>query len=136
MKKYWELAELKNEFFLSRPFFCFISMKTSSPFIWGIIYFCTMDGFFRILEKTSSELICTRLYIQFWSAQIIIFVPEIKVLPFIKYLQVQTSFFLWKLRRWYLIFNVKVVLWVECRSWNSDFCNWKKWVCSLFCFCF
>ena len=43
-------------------FFCFISMKTSSPFIWGIIYFCTMDGSFRILEKTSSELICTRLY--------------------------------------------------------------------------
>ena len=41
--------------------FCIISMKTSSPFIWGIIYFCTMDGFFRILEKTSSELICTRL---------------------------------------------------------------------------
>ena len=32
-------------------------MKTSSPFI----YFCTMDGFFRILEKTSSELICTQL---------------------------------------------------------------------------
>ena len=44
-------------------FFCFISMKTSSPFIWGIIYFCNMDGFFRIMEKTSSELICTRLYL-------------------------------------------------------------------------
>ena len=66
------MAELENEVFLSRPFWfffqeknfakiCFISMKTSSPFIWGIIYFCTMDGFFRILEKTSSELICTRL---------------------------------------------------------------------------
>ena len=26
------------------------------------IFFCTIDGFFRILEKTSSELICTRLY--------------------------------------------------------------------------
>ena len=38
--------------------FCFISMKTSSPFIWGTIYFCTMDCFFIILEKTS----CTRLY--------------------------------------------------------------------------
>ena len=24
-----------------------------------IIYFCTTDGFFRILEKTSSELVCT-----------------------------------------------------------------------------
>ena len=32
-------------------------------FIWGIIHFCTMDGFFRILENTSSELICTRLYL-------------------------------------------------------------------------
>ena len=25
--------------------------------VWGIIYFCTMDGFFRILEKTSSEVL-------------------------------------------------------------------------------
>ena len=25
-------------------------------------FFCTMDGFFRILKKTSSEIICTRLY--------------------------------------------------------------------------
>ena len=25
-----------------------------------IIYFCTMDDFFRILEKTSSELVCTQ----------------------------------------------------------------------------
>ena len=31
--------------------------------IWGIIFFCTMDGFFRILEKRLSELICTRLYL-------------------------------------------------------------------------
>ena len=36
-------------------------MKTRSTFIWGIIYFCTLDGYFRILVKTSSELICTRL---------------------------------------------------------------------------
>ena len=62
--------------FFSRPFWfffsktktkqknCFISMKTSRPFIWGIIYFCNMDGFFRILEKTSSKLICTRLYLR------------------------------------------------------------------------
>ena len=28
-----------------------------------IFFFCTMDGFFRILEKTSSELIDTRLYL-------------------------------------------------------------------------
>ena len=38
-------------------------MKISLPFIWGIIYFCTMDGFFRILENTSSELVCPRLHI-------------------------------------------------------------------------
>jgi hypothetical protein len=65
-QKYWELAELENEVFWVGHFdffFGFISMKTSSPFIWGIIYFCTMDGFFRILEKISSELICTRLYL-------------------------------------------------------------------------
>ena len=37
-------------------------MKTSSLFIWHIIYFFTMDGFFRIFENTLSELICTRLY--------------------------------------------------------------------------
>ena len=50
------------EFFFWIFFFCFISTKTSSPFIWGIIYFCTMDDFFRILEKTSAELICRLLY--------------------------------------------------------------------------
>ena len=26
-----------------------------------VIYFCNMDGFFRILENTSFELTCTRL---------------------------------------------------------------------------
>ena len=39
-------------------------MKRPNAFIWGIIYFCTMDGFFRILEKRLSELICTRLYVK------------------------------------------------------------------------
>ena len=40
------------------------TLKRPKAFIWlwGITYFCTMGGFFRILEKTSSELICTRLY--------------------------------------------------------------------------
>ena len=68
-QKNWELGELENTIFLGGHFEFFfskknriISMKTSSPFIWGLIYFCTMDGFFRIFEKTSSELICTRLY--------------------------------------------------------------------------
>ena len=51
------------EFFFSRKnyFFCFISMKRPKAFIWGIIYFCNIDGFFRILEKTSLQLICTWL---------------------------------------------------------------------------
>ena len=73
MKKYWELAELENEVFfaaailnfLSRPFWIFFLLhlcEKSSPFIWGIIFFCTMDGFFRILKKTSFQLFCTRLY--------------------------------------------------------------------------
>ena len=51
------------DFFSKNVFFCFILLKRPKAFIWGIIFFCTMDGFFRILEKTSSELICTRLYI-------------------------------------------------------------------------
>ena len=48
-KKYWELV--------------FSQKKTPRRFIWGSVYFCTMDGFFRILKKAVSELICTRLYI-------------------------------------------------------------------------
>ena len=31
-----------------------------------IFFFCTMDGFFRILEKTSFHLLCTRLYLAFY----------------------------------------------------------------------
>ena len=38
-------------------------MKITLAFIWGIVHFCTIDGFFRILKKTSSKLICTRLYL-------------------------------------------------------------------------
>ena len=37
-----------------------------SPFIWGIIFFCTMDVFSRILEKKLCHLLCTRLYL-IWS---------------------------------------------------------------------
>ena len=59
MKAFGLFNKMKQKIFWKKNI---ISMKTSSPFIWGIIYFCTMDGFFRILEKTSSELICTRLY--------------------------------------------------------------------------
>ena len=42
----------------------FFSMKITRAFIWDSIYFCNVDGFFRILKKALSELICTRLYIQ------------------------------------------------------------------------
>ena len=41
----------------------FFSMKITMAFIWGSIYFCTTDGFFRILKKALSELICTRLFV-------------------------------------------------------------------------
>ena len=63
--KYWELAELEKDIF------CFlllgfskkkIPIKISMAFMWGIIYIFLHYGFFRIWEKTSSELICTRLY--------------------------------------------------------------------------
>ena len=37
--------------------FCFFLMKISLS-----LFFCTMNSFFRILEKTSFELICTQLY--------------------------------------------------------------------------
>ena len=64
-KKYWELAELENEVFLRWPFWFFFLLhlcENSSPFTWGIIFFCTIDGFSRILEKKLSALLCTRLY--------------------------------------------------------------------------
>ena len=44
-------------------FFGFSIWKKPRRFIWGSIYSCTMDGFFRIFKKTVSELICTRLYV-------------------------------------------------------------------------
>ena len=41
------------------------SMKITLTFIWAIVYFCTMDGFFRILNKALSKLTCTWLYFDF-----------------------------------------------------------------------
>ena len=58
----WPLFTWLLRIFFQRKKYCIISMKTSSLFIWHIIYFFTMDGFFRIFENTLSELICTRLY--------------------------------------------------------------------------
>ena len=75
MKKYWELAKpwkwlLFSFWFFgfwllgcSNFFFFFSQWKTPRRFIWGSVYFCTMDGFFKILKKAVSELICTRLYL-------------------------------------------------------------------------
>ena len=44
-------------------FFLLHISEKPSPFIWGIIFFCTMDGFSRILEKKGGGLLCTRLYL-------------------------------------------------------------------------
>ena len=75
MKKYWELTKpwkwllfsfLVFGFWLlgcsKKFFFGFSVWKKPRRFIWGSIYSCTMDGFFRIFKKAVSELICTRLY--------------------------------------------------------------------------
>ena len=43
-------------------FFLLHLCEKSSPFIWGIIFFCTMNGSSRILKKTSFQFFCTRLY--------------------------------------------------------------------------
>ena len=74
MKKYWELADLENEVFWGGhfefsklailDFFLLHISEKPSPFIRGIIFFCTMDGFSRILEKKGGWLLCTRLYIR------------------------------------------------------------------------
>ena len=42
-------------------FFLLHISEKPSPFIWGIIFFCTMDGSSRILEKKGGGLLCTRL---------------------------------------------------------------------------
>ena len=82
MKKYWELTKpwkwllfsfLVFGFWLlgcsKNFFFGFSVWKKPRRFIWGSIYSCTMDGFFRILKKAVSELICTRLYAKSKSKQ-------------------------------------------------------------------
>ena len=76
MKKYWELTKpwkwllfsfLVFGFWLlgcsKKFFFGFSVWKKPRRFIWGSIYSCTMDGFFRIFKKAVSELIRTRLYL-------------------------------------------------------------------------
>ena len=64
-EKILRIGEAGKWDFLRRQFWIFFLLhlsEKSSPFIWGIIFFCTMDHFFRILEKKLSELLCTRLY--------------------------------------------------------------------------
>ena len=68
MKKHWELVELENEVFW--PFWIFqkrkkelLHLKENKHLVhMNFIFFCTMDGLFRILEKRLSKLICTQLY--------------------------------------------------------------------------
>ena len=78
MKKYWELTKPWKWLLFSflvfgywvvqkKKFSCFSVWKKPRRFIWGSIYSCTMDGFFRIFKKAVSELICTRLYIKDFS---------------------------------------------------------------------
>ena len=46
-------------------FFLLHISEKPSPYIWGIIFFWTMDGSSRILEKKGGGLLCTRLYLDF-----------------------------------------------------------------------
>ena len=55
-------------FGFSKELSFFIPMKISLAFIWGMVHICTRDGFFIILKKTSSQLICPQLYLKnFWT---------------------------------------------------------------------
>ena len=56
------LSHLLGFGFFKKVVFCF--MKISLAFIKGIVYFCTRDGFFRILKTTSSQLLCAQLHEQ------------------------------------------------------------------------
>ena len=54
--------------FFSKELSFFIPMKSSLALIWGMVYFCTRNGFIIILKKASSQLICTQLYLKnFWT---------------------------------------------------------------------
>ena len=69
-KKKNQNGRLKKRSFPAPPILHIFSWIFILPFflafskIWGVVYFCNMDDFFRILEKRLSELICTRLYLQ------------------------------------------------------------------------
>ena len=63
-KKNWELLMLENYIFFGYLVFQkkILNENHVGIHMRGIFYFCTIEGFFRILKKTSSELICTPLY--------------------------------------------------------------------------
>ena len=88
---------------------CFISMKTSSLFKKGIIYFCTMDGFFRILEKTNMHMTV---------------IPPKSRGAWGMYLTLQPSMFRWS---WIMFMNIAK----ESSSWTrpkmAHFCCWWVW---------
>ena len=50
-------------FFSKKKKICFILLKRPKAFIWGIIFFCTIDGFFRIL----GDFIRTNMHTTVWS---------------------------------------------------------------------
>ena len=62
-KKHWELAELENEGFLSRPFWIFFAsfQWKRQPVHIRYHFFLHYGWFLQILGKRLSELICTRL---------------------------------------------------------------------------
>ena len=84
------------EFFKSAilNFFLLHISEKPSPFIWGIIFFCTMDGFSRILEKKGGGLLCTPLYF-----------PKQKVLSEVLVV------FVWTEKKIYILSNQSVVNW-------------------------
>ena len=79
--------------------------KSTLFFVWGIVYFCTMDGFFRILEKTSSKIICTRLYVLVFT------------LPWC----CSFSFIEWDMHDWLHFLDSAAVLWCGYTTYTKEY---------------
>ena len=60
-------------------FFLLHISEKPSPFIWGFIFFCTMDVFSRILEKNGGGLLCTRLYISSVFKSILFWITKTRI---------------------------------------------------------
>ena len=117
IKKYWELTKpwkwllfsfLVFGFWLlgcSKIFFFGFSVwKKPRRFIWGRIYSCTMDSFFRTFKKAVSELICTRLYVM---AKIEVFLTFMLVNFLVRTLQCNL-----------LLQATRIKLRLVCQNWN------------------